>query len=638
MDLDVSEKHLNNIFEEKKVVPELDKKESSELSFQKGDLKIKLGGSYRPEVAFGSNLRTFNGTSDYGKMFFVRHTFDLNVESFFGKKEYGHDIIQSKASLRTRAKWGNPESVSKTSSTPSTIAGVTSVGSHNHYIPRNILWVRELWAELDVAECFRIKTDKSISLKLGAFPFQLGSGMSFGPAFALAPGVLGSYSEASIDQYAYGVLLSLSPDREEKAVELDIYFALLENKSDSLSSVSEKIYSSAYTGSDNPYRGFGLTDYVIATRAKWEIFKKDEKSINVEPYFFFNREKEQKVEFTADAESMLSTIGLSADFQYNRLSFGVECAANLGRQNVRGWDRNVAEIINRDGSMIVVNSHVFSVVDAASQDSTTKIKYNDAAVTQGDIDGVTRTSDQNLERVGSHAAYNGQYRFRDAYKNTYGGWAFVTNASYWAIEKELCLSAEFGLASGDKNPNQDIDSPNDSDVDGNYKGFIGLQNLFFSGKKISSMFVLGGAGQHSRPLTIPNNNATRDKHATFITGFTDIRYLGLGAEWTPADSKRNLSVKPNLVAYWDDFDTNKYDASAGQSTDELASKFMGVEANTTVSFELLKNIKASGSTSVFFPGTYYKDIKGLPLPGADSSITMGDAIAFTFGFSVEYTF
>ena len=46
------------------------------------------------------------------------------------------------------------------------------------------------------------------SFTVGAFPFELGRGISLGAAYAIGPGPLGFYSDGMIDQFAFGFKFS----------------------------------------------------------------------------------------------------------------------------------------------------------------------------------------------------------------------------------------------------------------------------------------------------------------------------------------------------------------------------------------------------------------------------------------------
>jgi hypothetical protein len=45
----------------------------------------------------------------------------------------------------------------------------------------------------------------------------------------------------------------------------------------------------------------------------------------------------------------------------------------------------------------------------------------------------------------------------------------------------------------------------------------------------------------------------------------------------------------------------------------LASKFFGTEFNLAIRSEIIKDLTAYGVFAMFIPGTYFKDVTGIPL-------------------------
>ena len=62
----------------------------------------------------------------------------------------------------------------------------------------------------------------------------------------------------------------------------------------------------------------------------------------------------------------MGTLGFAINSEYNGFIFDFECARNLGRQKVKGWDSNTISIENRNGSVTLVNSEVLAVADQGS--------------------------------------------------------------------------------------------------------------------------------------------------------------------------------------------------------------------------------------------------------------------------------
>ena len=57
---------------------------------------------------------------------------------------------------------------------------------------------------------------------------------------------------------------------------------------------------------------------------------------------------------------------------------------------------------------------------------------------------------------------------------------------------------------------------------------------------------------------------------------------------------------------------------------------MGLELNLSFEWKLLPGLSLLGDTAVFLPGTFYKDVKGLPLDGSVvTSLDQADSTGFT---------
>ena len=69
----------------------------------------------------------------------------------------------------------------------------------------------------------------------------------------------------------------------------------------------------------------------------------------------------------------------------------------------------------------------------------------------------------------------------------------VVDSSYLFEDVDLKVAAAYGYASGD-------DNPHTVERDKNYKGFVGLHELY-AGKRVPSVFVLD-ARKVKRPLTL----------------------------------------------------------------------------------------------------------------------------------------
>lgn len=627
------------------------------------NLTGKLQVKFKPETFFARNANLLNNANRADFVQFSRSTLDLNFALDYGKACYGYNVADFFMTMRNKSTWGNPESIVR--STLTKIKTLESLDSgHVHFITRQLLWIRELWFNFSVNEALNLPFKSKIFFMLGAFPFELGRGISLGSAYAVNPGILGFFSDNTIDQYAFGY--KLNSEFIPNKLSLDLYGAILQNKGDSFAATGEKIYGQRYHQLLNPARGPGHVDFALATRLKWFPKKTECTVISFEPYLLYNNNPEQNIEFFADAASRLGTAGLSGEFVYKDFEMGFDGAKNFGEQLVFGWDRNIIDRENRKGVFTVVNSQV------VTQDPTINPKAPTVVYTLTDpngraiqalIDGVAQDVSQNGKFIGEAVdpqtglpitLFNGLHRFRNAYRNKLLGWMFVGDAAYWFCDRTFRIAAGGGVASGDEDPNRDLNNPNDSKVDGDYKGFIGLQEIYTGNDRLQSVFLLGGAGRVPRPLTTPSQASNvLVTLPTVVSGFTNIVYTGGSLLWCPKFESKPFKLRPNILFYWQQHATKKFDLATKMSSNEYARNFLGAELNTFFDISLLRELKLFVVGSVFIPGGHYTDIKGTPLNKDQQKILdrldqtgvnndpiplLGDDTAYTLNIGLEYRF
>lgn len=610
-----------------------------------------ISGLYKPEMFFGKNLSLLNSNNTSDKVFFARHTLDLTGSIV--RKECADTLVEFLCTARNKAIWGNPASIASTTDTP--IKNLVAVlGSHRHSIPRHIFWIRELWLAQDLSYMFNLCLPTHPMFKLGLFPFQLGRGISLGDAFAIsAPELLGFYTDTSIDQFAPGALLT--GDIILKELQYDLYASIINNKSSSLSDTAERIRGQEFGRRFNPIRGFGVINYVVAGRLRWSPFNNDLGKLTMEPYWLYNNDPEQNVHTLGDATSKLGTLGVAGEYTGSCFELGFDCAFNVGQQRVKALDRNQVISENRDGRPAFVNSHVVNAADnkkipfVSDTNAAQELIYNDfdneysenkngqiIATVPGDIGFV----------AGPVAMKNASNRFRDPYTNKYKGWMTVVDGGIWLYKKELQWNATAGVASGDDNPNFDT-------FDREYRGFISLQELY-SGKRVRSAFVLGGAGKIKRPLSTPDDDQAPTKFAVSVSGFTNIVFCGTSLMWNPSECLKGLSVNPNIIAYWQEFATPKFDLVTKKTLPkDPASNFLGTEVNLFLKYQLIDSLKVYFVGSIFVPGQHYRDVRGLPLTADQSAAldrvdvtgftqervpNLGDDVAYTYNMGFEFKF
>ncbi len=577
------------------------------LSFKKGDIKGSVTGKFDTSTVCDVHTSLLNKNLSEDKVFGTKTTVDL---------QFKLDTPYTSMTLapRGRAMWGNNRQLRTEWTKVKTVDAYTS--DHRHNIGPRMVWLREAWLELDLTNMFSMSIPKQ-TFTIGSFSFQLGKGISLGSAYSVSPSTLGFYSDSSVDQYAFGG--KFSGTLQEDLLVYDLYGAVLENKSTSTSETFAQTQAQAFGKKDNPARGFGVVNWLLAARAQITPMKGENRKLMFEPYVLYNDAPEQTVEFSADANSKLTTLGMLVDFEWSRVEASFEVAFNSGRQKVKGWDRNIIQNINREGHSVFVYSDIYDTdPNRNAVTDANKVLYNTAFSAQRTaVNNVSRSTASNGQPItaGGVTVYNSLSRFRSPYENTYGGRMMVADIALWLYKKDLKIAAAAGVASGDRNPNTNLLDPNEPNIDGNYQGFIGLQELY-RGNQVLSGFVMG-AGKLTRPLSAPN---TGTQFASVVDGFSNIIYAGTSLKYEPKAWERKFSLHPNLLAYWQQVATTKFDIATGLSSSDLADKFLGTEFNLFLKVGLIEDVEVSLSGAVFVPGAHYNDIKGKPFNAAQRKL------------------
>ncbi|MBI2775553.1 hypothetical protein HYX58_06090 [Candidatus Dependentiae bacterium] len=637
------------------------------LAFDLGNLTGKIQIKWKPETFFAknSNLLNDNNTSDW--LFLNRSTIDINFDFLYGRKVLGYDSTEFFVTLRNKNLWGDAESIAATTDADIKLLEVV-FGPHRHFISRNMVWIREIWLKFCINDALAFGFNHNHFFTLGSFPFELGRGIALGAAFAVSQRFLGFFSDTTIDQYAYG--FKLSGDFFPSKLTYDVYGAILENKSGSFSNTSLKNRGQHFGHRLDQERGPGKINFVVAGRLRWTPVRQPCGFLQFEPYIMYNRAPEQLVEIPADSRGQLGTIGLASEFTNGNWEGGFDFAKNFGVQDVFGIDRNRIDFENRfipnpalptapNATVVVVNSRVVTQ-DPNVVAKPAKAFYDTSSVEGKQAQQIINTSaedaSQNGQRIGTLPSgvelFNDLNRFRNPHRNIFEGWMIVADVAYWMKNRTVRVAGTFGYATGDEDPNQNLDDPNGSLVDGNFKGFIGLQELY-SGNRVQSAFFLGGAGRIPRPLTVPNPEEGLAELPSLVSGFTNLMFVGGSVNWFPK-TKRTVGVRPNILTYWQTFHTKKFDVATGQSSPtDFARNFLGTEINTFIDVELIKDLKGFLVGSVFFPGAHYKDIKGTPLSKDQLKILdnvdvtgitddklplLGVDTAFTLNVGLEYRY
>jgi len=247
-------------------------------------------------------------------------------------------------------------------------------------------------------------------------------------------------------------------------------------------------------------------------------------------------------------------------------------------------------------------------------------------------DAITNHASDAIVYANDYALTNSSTRFRPAYKNRYKGWMGVIDGAYNWKPANLKISAAAGYASGDSNPHA-----SNREYDKDYYGFVGV-NESYAGKRVKSVLALG-ARKLQTPLT-----ADPYEKQLFDNSFTDMYYTGAGLVWRC--TSRDVECSTNALAFFKDarsFKT-KYDSINQTAVFDTAyaRRFYGVELNLTIDWKLLPGLNLIGEAAVFVPGTFYQDVRGLPVDGSvvgimeqeDPTDLMDDTSSFYYNSAV----
>ncbi len=601
--------------------------EKPPIEFISGDLSVAFGGKVRVEHYTHLNPVYLNRKAPDGFGAF-KQTVDLNLDVVCGEKKCGHKAFEVYLSLRSKSKWGVVGSYKNTTLVETSLAGI-SLGEHSHKASRPNPWFKDAWMQLSLNRAFDSDNKKIHYLKAGWFPFQFGRGAAFGPYYAVVYEVLGLFSY-SADASAPGI--NMNGEILKDKLWYDLYYAKFEDNSYSAFSVMNPVNSHRVGRRSSPYRGEGKDDELWALRLRAKPFDKESSGrLELEPYVFFNEASDQRVEIASDTKTQLGVYGMEVRYKKNKLKMDAEVAFNYGQQKLYSIDRNEVQLlsIRTDGDIPESTANMVDETNAQRaagllykgyshvginsagndldgkkapvNDASTSAAYNDTNITK-DV-GVVYGPNGILKNLDS--------RIRPEYTNKFNGWMGIIDARY-KVAKNFKISAEAGYVSGDNDPHIE-------EVDKNYDGFVALHSLYIGKTVLAPLFL--GERVIARPLGLITGKKEVDGfRAKTNNTFSDLRYFGIGATWKPEQYRRKrFKVNPNLVFFWRDNESYKYvvdvnnpDNNQVSDTDK-ASTFFGAELNLIFNYELIKDLTLGGIFSVFAPGSYYKDVKGVPL-------------------------
>lgn len=623
----------DNLFDKKRIeTPEVlvmqQPLEKPPIEFIAGDLAVTFGGKVRVEHYTHLNPVYLNKKTPDGFGGF-KQTVDLNLDVVCGEKKCGHKAFELYLSLRSKSRWGVVGSYKNSTLTETSLGGI-SLGEHSHKASRPNPWFKDAWMQLSLNRAFNSENKKIHYLKAGWFPFQLGRGVAFGPYYAVVYEFLGLFSY-SADASAPGI--NVNGEILKDKLWYDLYYSKFEDNSASVFNVMKTVNENRVGRRSSPYRGEGKDDELWALRLRAKPFDKESSGrLELEPYVFFNEASDQKVEISSDTKTQLGAYGMEVRYKKNKFKIDAEVAFNYGQQKLYSIDRNevkllslrtdgdipesTANMVDEDsgqrGAGLLYKGYSHVVINSGGDLNEKKAPVNDAST-------AAAYNDTNITKaVGVAYGPNGilknlENRVRPEYTNKFNGWMGIIDARY-KVAKNFKIAAEAGYVSGDNDPHI-------NEVDKNYDGFVALHSLYIGKTVLAPLFL--GERYIARPLgLIRGKKEVEGFRAKTNNTFSDLKYVGIGATWKPERYVQNrFKINPNTVFFWRDNESYKYVIDESNpdnnqvSNTEKASNFFGTELNVIFNYELIKDLTLAGIFSVFVPGSYYKDVKGVPLRG-----------------------
>ncbi len=609
--------------------------------------KLKIGGVVRQDFIYAGRSLFLNKNVEGDNYQFVKFTMDLNLDFFSALEEKESGIIMH-STIRHKSIWGNATESFKTLDTDVMSPTGALIGSHSHDVTKPGLWVKELYLKTRLDKILKKDMGQSncCDFTAGFFPFVLGRGISLGGGYGTPKDFLGIYSRVN-DFSAPGVLLHTELFQGKSY--FDAYYSKLDSKSASakqtLASKREKIIGSRLS----PWAGSGNDDNVYALQAgyKFDGFSDNvlgDLSGKVFTYGMYNCAPGKNAELDFDSQSDLLTFGLGFEAKVGKLEFGFEGAKNFGQEVLYNIDRNrKSEVTNSDGIKQDIYSHIDteSVLNSGNFDTSalvTKALSNALESNLHQANSETFVVDGKNYRTKSN-------RIRPGFNNKYRGWMFVFDGAYLLETKRGSLKPSFacGIASGDGDPMA-------QEIDKNYNGFVGLNELY-AGKRVKSVLILDDRNIR-RPMTISASDTVDKPNKQSDGTFTDIRFIGYGLGIKPSIGQKlcersNLNIDINALGFWKDHASKAIIIDSNDTpklSDLDARRFMGTELNLIIEFEPVDNLKVSLIGAMFFPGGYYRDIAGARIKGdamkvfEASDLQKISSKAYSIGSDTSYYF
>ncbi len=568
---------------------------------------------------FGNNLELFNSSQPFDSYSFVQYIFDFGTHQKKKSNTAKKPTIDFDATLRIKGIFGNNGLYSQSQSSAIKIGWSRTEADCVSTQYANTLWIRELALMIQPQENY------DSFFKIGFFPYKIGNGLTLGNAYVLEAPIPGQFIYEQIDQFRPGFLCSLST--KNKTFSSDFYLGINTSLSNSL------LTNGSFTNFQNlevPFKERGSGKNNIVFVAQSFINKKvKNNTLLVNPYFFYNHNNTQKVEFPEDATSSLFSLGLEAIYETSFIRYSFECTKNFGHQHVKHWDRN--QLIQTNG---LSNTHLFytpntdlTVTTALNNDFTfSPLVIRPTQIAQSYGNGTNFLYE--IEPGTEYIFKNSYDRYRNGYDNSYKGWMVYSDIIFTG--KHLSVGFAGGCASGDTPPNDSYETimltrltPGISylDYDKKYAGFIGIQQLLES-KSVNPLFF-GQAQKCNNPLS----ESSSCRNAITSINFTNQGFFATTAHYKKIFEQKIIDLSGTIATYFTITALKKGISSSlwqAQSLDftntmqldmnKSLSKALGTELNASIDITPFSDFTFSILGALFMPASYYKSNAGKTIP------------------------
>ncbi len=640
----------------------------AQLTSSNKDMALFFGGTLKNE--FFVYNRCFTLRDDYNDQNdFFRHKLQLDGGIVQGLKKYGKPASQAAIRLTNYVLWQDASNY-----TPQYIDQITFPSADNAILISNVpvktivplVFVEEAWFKLHVGTFAKPCKGQDTYLKVGYFPYQLGRGLTMGTHNDLAVDYLGWGGDGGFTRYPFMPPGILWHQEITKKLSVDAYFNLWHETNASISDTLKQTKRQRLDGSQ-PERGSGKDTWSFALRADYVVEHEDAGSALIQPYAMFTRAPEQTIEVFADASSELFTLGTMVDWKRNNLTVNIECALQLGHQDVHALDRNTYQLsAGATGAITRGFTHIQQIDQNRQPAETNPAQRSFQAagdVTAGDDNNSFNPSDnlsqivllpenrsldaqgQRLKIAGAEvevtaggAGVNlvntdifGNNRFRKAYRLENRGVMFMADAIYDIEKHPVSLAGALGYISGDR-------YPYNNETSRVFRGFI-PQRSRYRGYGVKN-FLMFERQIIPRPLNISYRTLSAYND---LKDLSNLQFFGIGATYFPFSKRARGHIGADVmllgeVARLKTWDINgKHPDPAielqlmrlrnaptintnfgtptlfsGWETTKDASRFLGYELDVRAHYQVLDHCDLLVHASFFIPGNLYKDLNGQP--------------------------